>query len=276
MQGRKGGSSTSTAVWKPGRKRLTGWIKYTVSLLSLAFLFYSIYHLDLHLDRLLTMYGPLGKMFSQLLFPPEMEYVQRIGVLKALLETFQIATLASVIGTLLCIPLAWFAAYNMTPSRQILFPLGRFAIGLARSINILIWAILLTHILGFGPLPGTLALMFLTIGFAGKLFSEEIEAIQPGPVEAMRATGAGMIQVMYYGVLPQVRVAWVGITIYNWDSTFRAATIVGYVGAGGIGAYLRETIGFLEYSKTGAIIITIILLVIVSEAISAYVRDKVC
>jgi phosphonate transport system permease protein len=92
----------------------------------------------------------------------------------------------------------------------------------------------------------------------------------------MRATGAGMIQVMRYGVLPQVRVAWIGITIYNWDSTFRAATIVGYVGAGGIGTYLRETIGFLEYSKTGALIITIILLVILSESISAYIRNKLC
>jgi phosphonate transport system permease protein len=134
---------------------------------------------------------------------------------------------------------------------------------------------LFTHIFGFGPLPGVLALILLTIGFAGKLFSEEIEGIRVGPVEAMQATGAGRIQVMYYGVLPQVKTAWVGITIYNWDSTFRAATIVGFVGAGGIGAYLRETIGFMEYSDTGALIIAIIALVIFSELLSAYIRDKI-
>ncbi len=251
---------------------LKGWI---IFFLSITFIFYSVWYCKIPIGRIFTMFPPLAKMLSRLFYPPNIEYLKEISVLEALWETFQMGFLASLIGTIISIPLAWFAAYNMTPNRRIIYPLARLTLGLSRAINVLIWAILFTHIFGFGPLPGILALILLTIGFAGKLFSEEIEGIRIGPVEAMQATGAGKIQVMCYGALPQVKMAWIGITIYNWDSTFRAATIVGYVGAGGMGAYLRETIGFMEYSDTGAIIIAIILLVIFSEMLSAYIRGKI-
>ncbi len=248
---------------------------WIISFLSLAFVVYGIYYCRIPVRRVFTMFPPLKNMLSRLFSPPNIEYINSVSVLGALWETFQMAFLASLIGTIISIPLAWFAAYNMTPNRRVIYPLARLSIGLSRAISILIWAILFTHIFGFGPLPGILALILLTIGFAGKLFSEEIEGIHIGPVEAMQATGAGRIQVMYYGVLPQIKMAWVGITIYNWDSTFRAATIVGYVGAGGIGAHLRETIGFMEYADTGALIIAIIFLVIFSELLSAYIRNKI-
>lgn len=251
---------------------LKGWI---ISFLSIAFIFYGVYYCKIPIGRVFTMFPPLARMLSRIFYPPNMGYVTSIDVLDGLWETFQMGFFASLIGTLISIPLAWFAAFNMTPSRRIVYPLARLTIGLSRAINILIWAILFTHMFGFGPLPGVLALILLTVGFAGKLFSEEIEGIRIGPVEAMQATGAGRIQVMYYGVLPQVKTAWVGITIYNWDSTFRAAAIVGYIGAGGIGAYLRESIGFMEYANTGALIIAIIALVIFSELLSAYIRDKI-
>jgi len=259
-----------------GTYKMVGSLKtWTIFFLSIAFIFYGAYYCKIPIDRLLTMFPPLSKMLLRLFYPPDIEYLKNLSILKAFWETFQIGFLASLIGTILSIPLAWFAAYNMTPSRKIIYPLARFTIGLSRAIDILIWAILFTHIFGFGPLPGILALLLSTIGFAGKLFSEEVEGIRIGPVEAMQATGAGRIQVMYYGVFPQIKMAWIGITIYNWDSIFRSATIIGYVGAGGVGAYLRETIGFMDYHKTGAIIISIILLVIFSELLSAYIRDKI-
>lgn len=99
----------------------------------------------------------------------------------------------------------------------------------------------------------------LTIGFAGKLFSEEVEAINMGPVEAIRSTGGTPLQVMVYAVLPQVKVAWTGISIYSWDSAFRAATVLGYFGAGGMGWYLKQTIETLDNLRVSAILLSIIM-----------------
>jgi len=120
----------------------------------------------------------------------------------------------------------------MTPNRRFLYPFGRLAIMGCRAVHEMIWTILLVSILGFGMLAGALALTLFCIGFAGKLMSEEIEAIDKGQVEAIRATGANELQVFAYAVLPQVRVAWTGIAIYTWDVAFRAATVVGFFWGG--------------------------------------------
>ena len=124
-------------------------------------------------------------------------------------------------------------------------------------------------------LPGVLALTMWCIGFAGKLFSEEIESINMGQVEAIRATGGNSIQVLLYAVLPQVRVAWTGISIYTWDSAFRAATVLGFFGAGGMGWYLKQTVEELEYLQVAAILLSIIMLVVISEIVSAWARNKI-
>ena len=113
---------------------------------------------------------------------------------------------------------------------------------LCRAVHEMIWTILFVTILGFGMLPGVIALSLFSLGFTGKLFSEEIEAINRGQVEAIQATGANPLKVFVYAVLPQVRVAWTGIAIYTWDAAFRAATVVGFFGAGGMGWYLRRTV----------------------------------
>lgn len=252
-----------------------GFINYLILVFTLAFIFWSFYYLNIPLGRFLRIFGPIGHKVSQLFFPPDLSYVQNVGMLKSIVETFQMGILGTFVGLALCVPLAWFAAINMTPNKLILYPLGRGIIIGVRSIYELIWAMLFTMILGFGPLPGTLTCMLATIGFCGKLMSEEIENIRLGPIEAIRATGGGEIKVFLYGVFPQVQAAWTGIAIYGWDSTFRMATIMGYVGAGGIGMYLRETIETLAYEKTGMTLLIIIGLVVVSEVTSAYAREKV-
>ena len=111
----------------------------------------------------------------------------------------------------MAIPLGWFGSYNMTPNRYVVYPIARFVSMCARAVHETIWAILFVTILGFGMLAGVLALTMFCTGFAGKLFAEEIEAIDMGPVEAIRATGASELNVMAYGVFPQVRVAFTGI-----------------------------------------------------------------
>ena len=124
-------------------------------------------------------------------------------------------------------------------------------------------------------LPGAIALTLYCIGFAGKLFSEAVEAIEPGQVEAIRATGANNTQVFVYAVLPQVRVAWTGISIYTWDVLFRAATVVGFFGAGGMGWFLRESVQRVASRDVAAILLSIILVVIFSELVSAWLRTRV-
>jgi phosphonate transport system permease protein len=138
----------------------------------------------------------------------------------------------------------------------------------------MIWAILFVSILGYGMLAGVLALTLFCTGFAGKLLAEEIEAIDMGPVEAMRSTGANLFQTMIFGVFPQIRVAFTGIAIYTWDVAFRAATVVGFFGAGGMGWYLKRNVLQIETERVAAILISILILVMISETVSAWARSK--
>jgi phosphonate transport system permease protein len=163
----------------------------------------------------------------------------------------------------------------MTPSKRFLYPVARLVIMACRSVHEMIWTILLVAILGFGMLPGAVALTLFCIGFSGKLFSEAIEAIKPGQVDAIRATGANNLQTFVFAVLPQVRVAWTGITIYTWDVVFRAATVVGFFGAGGMGWYLRESVQRVASKDVAAILLSIIAVVVVSELLSAWLRTRI-
>lgn len=249
-------------------------IKFISLLVFLTSLFLSFQYLNIPYGRFITMFGPLGEKFIDLFAPPDFSYLDS-GLMYSILETFQLAFLGTVVGLALAVPLSWFGAFNMTPNKWFFYPLGRGSIVLSRSIYWLIWAMIFTMILGFGPLAGALTCVLGTLGFAGKLMSEEIEDIRIGPVEAIRATGGGQLDVFLYGILPQVMNAWTGIAIYTWDSTFRAATILGYVGAGGIGMYLRESIQMMNYSQTGMTLSVIIALVIVSEVLSAYARQRI-
>ena len=178
-----------------------------------------------------------GNGFQVLLYAilPQVLGVIDRDYMSYVVETIQMAYLGALFGLLMAIPLGWFGSFNMTPSRRFIYPLARLITMAFRAVHEMIWAILFVSILGFGMLAGVLALTFFCAGFAGKLFAEEIEAIDMGPVEAMRATGANLFQIMVFGVFPQVRVAFTGIGIYTWDVAFRAATVVGFVGAGGMG-----------------------------------------
>ena len=122
-------------------------------------------------------------------------------------------------------------------------------------------------------LAGVSALTMFCIGFAGKLFSDEIEAIDMGPVEAMRSAGANSFQVFVFAVVPQVRVAFTGISIYTWDVAFRAATVVGFFGGGGMGWYLKRNVQQFENLRVGAIILSIVAMVLVAEFISGWLRN---
>src|SRR5438105_3166780 len=184
---------------------------------TLAFVAIALDRLDIDVDRLPGMLGRIATTLAERYFPPNVAHVTRPEYLHSVFETMKMSYLATVLGIMLAIPLAWFASYNVTPNRRILYPLARLVVIACRSVHEMIWTILMVAVLGFGMLPGTVALTLFCIGFAGKLFAEAIEAIDSGPVEAISATGANRLQVFVFAVLPQVRVAWTGISIYTWD-----------------------------------------------------------
>jgi len=249
--------------------------KYGAVLGTLAFIAWTLEYLNIPLERLPGMLGRMSDTLSRRYYPPNIEHVLRPEYMQSLFETLQMSYLATILGLALAVPLAWGASINMTPSRRFVYPVCRLIIMACRSVHEMIWTIIAVTILGFGLLPGTVALTLFCIGFAGKLFAEAIEAIRPGQVEAIRASGASLFQVFVYAVLPQVRVAWTGTSIYTWDVVFRAATVVGFFGAGGMGHYLRESVQKVESRQVSAIILTIVVIVIVAELFSAWARARI-
>jgi phosphonate transport system permease protein len=249
--------------------------KYAAMLGTVAFIFWALDYMKIPLDRLPGMLGRMGETLSRRYFPPNVSHVMGSEYLHSLFETLQMSYLATILGLLLAVPLAWGAAANMTPSKRFVYPICRSIIMACRSVHETIWTILAVTVLGFGLLPGTVALTLFCIGFAGKLFAEAIESIRQGQVEAVRASGASLFQVFIYAVLPQVRVAWTGIGIYTWDVVFRAATIVGFFGAGGMGWYLRESVQRVASKDVAAILLSIIVIVVISELVSAWLRTRI-
>ncbi len=254
--------------------RLRRLFLFVLVLLLGALVFWTIWYLKIPIERVFGMFGRIGNMVGGRMFPPDFEYALSDNVFNSILETIEMSFLGTVFGVLLAVPISWFAAWNMSPSRVIAYPFGRAVLVFSRAIPPIIWAMILVVILGFGPMAGTITLILLTLSFAGKLMSEQIEAIDMGPVEAIQATGAGEIKTFVYAVLPQVKAAWAGIIIYNWDSTFRASTILGFVGAGGLGLYIRATTQLLEYERTMGIILLVIVLVVGSEILSHFLRQR--
>jgi phosphonate transport system permease protein len=267
-------SSDAPLAWKRFRYPQSLY-KYAAMLGTLAFLAWTLDYLKIPLDRLPGVLGRMGDTLSRRYWPPNIEHVLGSEYLQSLFETLQMSYLAAIVGLALAVPLAWGASINMTPSRRFVYPVCRLIIMGARSVHEMIWTILAVTVLGFGLLPGTVALTLYCIGFAGKLFAEAIEAIRPGQVEAIRASGASLFQVFVYAVLPQVRVAWTGVSIYSWDVVFRAATVVGFFGAGGMGWYLRESVQRVASKDVAAILLSIILIVVISELLSAWLRTRI-
>jgi phosphonate transport system permease protein len=205
--------------------------------------------------------------------PPDWEFIGKLW--HPLWDTINIATLGTVIGIVVAVPVAFCAAHNTTPSVALVRPVALFVIVSSRSINSLIWALMLVTILGPGVLAGILAIGLRSIGFCAKLLYEAIEEIDESQVEAVRATGASSAQVTAYGIVPQVMPAFAGIAVFRWDINIRESTVLGLVGAGGIGLPLNAAITTLAWTKVSLILLLIIGTVVLSEWVSAKVRHAI-
>jgi len=206
-------------------------------------------------------------------WPPRWSYLDSLW--GPLWDTINIATLGTVLGIILATPIAFLAARNTTPSPALIRPFALLIIVSSRSINSLIWALLLVAIIGPGLLAGIIAIALRSIGFIGKLLYEAIEEIDENQVEAVRATGASRWQIMDYAVWPQIAPAFAGISVFRWDINIRESTILGLVGAGGIGLQLQSSLARLAWAEVTVIFIVILATVVVSEWVSAKVRAAI-
>ena len=207
------------------------------------------------------------------MWPPQMDYLP--ALLIPLWDTVNIATIGTIGGVMLAVPTAFLAARNTTPSPRLLRPVALFIIVTSRSINALIWALLLVAIIGPGILAGMVAIALRSIGFVGKLLYEAIEETDPLQIEAVAATGASRAQVLNYGIVPQIMPAFWGISVFRWDINIRESTILGLVGAGGIGLKLQGSLNTLAWGQVSVILLLILATVVVSEWISARMRHAI-
>jgi phosphonate transport system permease protein len=233
------------------------------------FLVWNVVSLEVRPERLARGLARLGDVLARA-FPPDFS---RTGLLvDGIVESVEIATLSTLLGVLLGIPVAVLAARTVVPLP--VYAGGRGIVTLTRTFHELIVAILFVKAVGFGPLAGVLTLTVSSVGFVGKLLAEQIEAIDRRPIEAVRATGASAPAVLVYAVLPQVLPRIIGLTIYQWDIHLRQSTIIGIVGAGGIGATLYNAFARYDFDFALAILAVIVAIVLVGEAVSAVARSR--
>ncbi|ODT29605.1 MAG: phosphonate ABC transporter, permease protein PhnE [Hyphomicrobium sp. SCN 65-11] len=212
-----------------------------------------------------------GRLFAGFLQP---DFTSRWDDIQAgLLESLTMTVTSTIVGIILSIPFGIGAARNLAPLPVYAF--CRAFIAVARSLQEVIIAIFLVVLFGFGPFAGFLTLAFATIGFLAKLLAEDIEDIDPAPLEAIRATGAGWWQVLIFAVLPQVAPRLIGLSMYRVDINFRESAVVGIVGAGGIGATLNTAMDRYEFDSAAAILLIIIGIVLACEYASGFIRAKV-
>jgi phosphonate transport system permease protein len=214
--------------------------------------------------------GLQARDLADRMFPPDAGYVATL--LRPLLDTLHIATLGTALGVLVALPLAFASALPTTPSRTLIRPLGLLLLVTSRSVNAIIWALMLVVLLGPGMLAGILAIALRSVGFVGKLVYEAIEEAPTLPVTAMTTTGAGRAQALAYGLIPNILPTMAGVTVYRWEINIREATILGLVGAGGIGMALQASIDALAWSRVSVILLAILLTVVLAEWVSARVR----
>ena len=231
------------------------------------YILYASAQMETSWERVLVGMENAGHFFSRL-FPPNFSRWELL--VKGLLESLEIAVLSSALGIVLALPLGLCAARNLMPA-WVSWP-ARAVIVMARSFHPVIVAILFVKAVGFGALAGILALTVASIGFIGKLFTEAIEEISLKQVEAVRATGSPFASVLAYGVLPQVFSRFIGFATYQLDSNLRNSTMVGIVGAGGIGGTLFAAFQRFDYDYVCAILISIITLIMIGEVLATGVR----
>lgn len=257
-------------LWSPPPLIANPLLRWGLILGTIVYLVLALATLEIDPDRVQQGLTRGVRVFSGFLTP---DFVSRQqDIIQGILESLTMTVVATVVGIIISLPVGVGAARNLSPLPVYL--LCRALVTLSRTFQEVIIAILFVVMVGFGPLAGVLTLSFTTIGFLAKLLAEDIEEIDRAQVEAIRATGASWLQVIAYGVAPQVTPRLVGLSTYRFDINLRESAVVGVVGAGGIGDTLQTSFSRYDYSTSAAILIVIIVLVMATEVSSSWIRQR--
>jgi phosphonate transport system permease protein len=214
----------------------------------------------------------MGDMLARM-WPVDLAYFRR-GILDVLIETLHMASLGTVLSLLMAIPLGLLVAHNVTPYHSLNF-IARVALVASRSVNSLVWAMLFVAIVGPGALAGTLAIALRSVGFVGKLMGEAIEQTPPGPIEALKASGAGTFSQIWYGYWPQIKPAFWSIVLLRWDINVRESGVLGLVGAGGIGMALNSALDLFQWPRVAMVLLSVLIVVMIIELAVVQIRKRI-
>jgi len=255
-------------TWKKPSFIKNPWLRYGSLLIMAVYLFYAFGTLSLDINRIIRGIPRAQQIFSSA-FPPDFAARGKL-IVTGFIESIQITVLATVAGVILSVPFGLMAAKNITIKPIYVF--GRAVIIVSRSLHPIVLGVLFVKAVGFGAFAGILTLIISTIGFVGKLVAEAIEEIKFGQIEAIRSTGSGYFTTLIYAVFPQIMPRLIGLSLYQFDINLRASTVIGLVGAGGIGSTLNSAFGRYDYGTASAILLVMIAVILVIEAISGKLR----
>jgi phosphonate transport system permease protein len=248
------------------------WKTYAFIFSLIATLTFVVIDLEINFIKL---FSDSSKYFGDILnrmLPPDFSNFRNLVL--SMLETIEIAFLGTFIAIVLSIPMGLFSARNIAPN-YLTFLIARIVIIFFRAIPEFIIAMILVIAVGFGAIPGVLALGLHTMGFLAKFYAEDIEHVDKGPIEALKSSGASKRQIISFAVIPQIIPSFVANNLYILDRNIRMATMLGIVGAGGIGYELQSSFRMFEYQKVSAIIIIIFATIFVIDYLSSYIRSKI-
>jgi phosphonate transport system permease protein len=255
-----------------GRRR-TRTARYTAYAAILALVVWSVEAIvigDTDWSRILT-----GSLLSTLARFLELDASVVPQLWQPALETILMATLATLAGLVLSIPVAWLGAANITPLGTSSYAVGRFLMTMSRSVHEIVWGLIFVSAVGLGALAGVLAMAVRSVGFISKTIAEAIEDVDPKPVEAIRAAGGTRFQILMFAIVPQIIPVFVGNMIFEWDINIRRSTILGLVGAGGLGLLLFRQMAMSNYGGIATVILAVLALIVFGEVVSYYARRAV-
>lgn len=255
----------------PPRFRNPSLLTWILAIVFFAFLVHGVAATDLTVERLGMGLENLIRFFAQA-FPPDIQRWESIAM--AMLETFEMAIVGTTIGVFFSVPLALLVSRNTTP-HPLLSMATRGVVSVMRTVPDLIWALIFIICVGLGPLAGILTIAVDTIAFCTRFFSERVEELDKGPIEALQATGATRLGVNAGAVLPASLPSFVATSLFSVEKAIRSAVVLGLVGAGGIGIELSTSMQLMRYDEALTIILTILVVVITVEQISGFIRRKI-
>jgi len=257
-------------VGRPVRNFWTTALQLTTAALVLTVYVWSAKGTNLSLGELHSGMAGMLDLVSRML-PPDFSEVSRL--IDPMVETIQISIWGTTLAVLFSIPFGFLAARNITP-HPLIYRASRLFLNATRAVSATIFALIFVAAVGLGPFPGVLALAVHSTGMLGKFLADAVENIDPGPIEALKATGANQLQVIVFAVVPQIMPEFISLSLFRWEMNFRSSTILGIVGAGGIGFELITCMRLFRYQELTVILLIIFGVVTALDGLSATIRKR--